>query len=43
VAEKNSAGEWKIVLLQNTMITPSAVPSWRIHWPRRIRIRAIPQ
>ena len=27
VAEKNSAGEWKIVVLQNTMITPSAVPT----------------
>jgi uncharacterized protein (TIGR02246 family) len=27
VAEKNPAGEWKIAVFQNTMITPSAVPT----------------
>jgi uncharacterized protein (TIGR02246 family) len=27
MAEKNPAGEWKIAVFQNTMITPSAVPT----------------
>ena len=28
VAERNSAGEWKIVVFQNTLITREAVPTW---------------
>jgi len=27
VAERNSTGEWKIVVFQNTLITPEAVPT----------------
>jgi uncharacterized protein (TIGR02246 family) len=40
VAEKNPAGEWKIVALQNTLITPSAVPTLA---DTLARTRTIPQ